>query len=110
MARPGVMTAYINPQTSQQFRNVAGYTLANGEPAIDVACIFAANYASSELPYLRANNNNPPTTNPFNPNIQQVLSDGSVQYLQQKGLKVLLTVGNGWSQVGWRNSILKRTP
>ena len=77
MARPGVMTAYINPQTSQQFRNVAGYTLANGEPAIDVACIFAANYASSELPYLRANNNNPPTTNPFNPNIQQVLSDGS---------------------------------
>ena len=101
MTRPGVMTAYINPQTSEQFRNVAEYTLANGEPAINVACIFAANYASSELPYLRAENNNPPTTNPFNPNIQQILSDGSVQYLQQKGVKVLLTISNGWSQVGW---------
>ncbi|HEX8408029.1 MAG TPA: glycosyl hydrolase family 18 protein [Thermoanaerobaculia bacterium] len=100
MTRP-LMTAYINPATSKQFRDVAGYTLANGDPAINVACIFAANYASPELPYLRANNNDPPTTEPFNANIQQVLSDGSVQYLQQKGLKVLLTVGNGWSQVGW---------
>jgi hypothetical protein len=101
MARAAMMTAYINPHTPQQFRNVAGYTLANGDPAINVVCIFAANYASSQPPYLRANNNDPPTKNPFNPNIQEVLTDGSVQYLQQKGLKVLLTVGNGWSQVGW---------
>lgn len=101
MARPGVMTAYINPKTSRQVRDIALYTLANGQPAINVVCLFAANYASSELPYLRANNNNPATTSPFNTNIQQALTDGSVQYLQQHGLKVLLTVTNGWSPVGW---------
>ena len=95
------MTAYINPQSSQQFRDTAGYTLADGTPALNVVCLFAANYAASEVPYLRANNNDPPTTNPFNPNIQQVLDDGSVQYLQSKGLTVLLTITNGWSDVGW---------
>jgi len=95
------MTVYINPQSSQQLRDVAGYTLADGSPAINVVCIFAANYAAADLPYLRANNNDPPTTNPFNQNIQQVLDDGSVQYLQQKGLTVLLTVTNGWQPVGW---------
>jgi hypothetical protein len=101
MTRPAVMTAYIDPQTPQQFTSVAGYTLADGTPAINFACIFAGNYAASTSPYLRANNNNPPTTNPFNTNIQQVLSDGSVQVLQQAGLKVLLTVTNGWASVGW---------
>ena len=95
------MTAYINPQSSQQFRDVAGYTLADGTPAINVVCLFAGNYAASEVPYLRANNNDPPTTNPFNDNIQQVLEDGSVQYLQSKGLTVLLTITNGWQSVGW---------
>ena len=30
-----------------------------------------------------------------------MLDDGSVQYLQGKGLKVLLTVTNGWQSVGW---------
>lgn len=101
MTDNGLMTAYINPQSSQQFQNVAGYTLADGSPAINVVCIFAGNYAAADLPYLRANNNNPPTTDPFNDNIQQVLADGSVQYLQGKGLKVLLTVTNGWQSVGW---------
>jgi hypothetical protein len=93
--------AYINPTDSQQFTDVANYVMADGNPAIDVVCIFGGNYASSELPYLRANNNDPPTTNPFNPNIQQVLSDGSVQALQAKGLIVLLTVLNGHAPVGW---------
>lgn len=101
MTDNGLMTAYINPQSSQQFQNVAGYTLADGSPAINVVCIFAGNYAAADLPYLRANNNDPPTTDPFNDNIQQVLDDGSVQYLQDKGLKVLLTVTNGWQSVGW---------
>jgi chitinase len=93
MANNGGMTAYINPQSSPQFRNVAGYTLADGSPAINVVCIFAGNYAAAE--------SNPPTTQPFNENIQQVLDDGSVQYLQGKGLTVLLTITNGWQAVGW---------
>ena len=40
MTNKGRMTAYINPQSSQQFRNAAGYTLADGSPALDVVCIF----------------------------------------------------------------------
>jgi hypothetical protein len=101
MVRKARMTVYINPQSSQQLTDVAGYTLADGSPAIDVVCLFAGNYASPDPPYLRANNNQPETNQPFNPNIQQVLGDGSVQYLQSKGLKVLLTVTNGWATVGW---------
>jgi hypothetical protein len=95
------MTAYINPQSSQEFRAAAGYTLANGSPALDVVCIFAANYAASDPPYLRAQNNQPPTTCPFNTNIQDVLDDGSVQFLQSKGLTVLMSITNGHSAVGW---------
>jgi len=95
------MTAYINPQSSEEFRAAAGYTLADGTPALNVVCIFAANYAASDPPYLRANNNDPPTQDEFNKNIQAILDDGSVQYLQSKGLTVLLSITNGHSAVGW---------
>ncbi len=97
----GLTTVYINPQSSQQFRNIAGYTLADDSPVIDVVCIFAGNYAAAEKPYLRAGNNQPPTTKPFNNNIQQILDDGSVKYLQDKGITVLLTILNGHQSVGW---------
>jgi len=93
--------AYLNVKTPEQFRETACYVLADGSPAIDVVCIFAGNYASDELPYLRANNNDPPTTKPFNPDIQAVLDSGAVKDLQDKGLIVLLTVLNGHAPVGW---------
>ena len=93
--------AYITPKNSQQFKDVGNYTLADGSPAIDVVCIFAGNYASADLPYLRAQNNQPPTQKPFNDNIQTALDDGSVQYLQSKGITVLMTILNGHAQVGW---------
>ena len=102
------VTVYINPTTSQQFRDVAGYRLADGSPAIDVVCLFAANYAASEQPYLRANNDDPPTTNPFNQNIQTVLEDGSVDYLRGQGLTVLLTITNGLHSVGWSQFTLEK--
>jgi Glycosyl hydrolases family 18 len=95
------MTAYIDPQSPRQFRDLARYTLADGCPAITVAIIFAGNYAAAERPYLRANNDDPPTAKPFNDNIQQVLDDGSVQYLQARGVKVLLSITNGHHPVGW---------
>lgn len=95
------MTVYISPKSSKQFRDVAGYTLANGCPAISVAILFAGNYAAAERPYLRANNDDPPTTKPLNDNLQQVLDDGSVQYLQARGIKVLLSIDNGHHPVGW---------
>jgi hypothetical protein len=97
----GRMTAYISPKSSREFRDLARYRLSNGCPAINVAIIFAGNYAASERPYLRANNNDPPTTKPFNDSLQQVLVDGSVRYLQARGIKVLLSILNGHSPVGW---------
>ena len=95
------VTVYISPKSSQQFRDVAGYTLADGCPAVTVAILFAGNYAAAERPYLRANNDDPPTTKPLNDNLQQVLDDGSVKYLQDKGIKVLLSINNGHHPVGW---------
>jgi hypothetical protein len=95
------MTVYISPNSSQQFRDLAGYTLADGCSAINIAAIFAANFAGAKRPYLRANNDDPPTTKPFNENIQQVLDDGAVQYLQDRGIKVLLSITNGHHPVGW---------
>ena len=52
-------------------------------------------------PYLRANNDDPPTTKPLDKTIQQVLDDGSTAFLQSKGIKVPLTVLNGHHSVGW---------
>jgi len=101
MTTKGRMTAYINPQSPQQFRDAANYTLADGSPALDVVCIFSGNYVTNEKPCLRANNNSPPTTKPFDDNIQAVLDDGSVKYLQDKGLTVLLSITNGHQSVGW---------
>jgi len=100
MTKKGRMTVYIDPQSPQQFKNLAGYTLADGSPALDVVCLFAGNYVTNEKPCLRANNN-PLTTKPFDDNIQQVLDDGSVEYLQSKGLTVLLSIRNGHQPVGW---------
>ena len=92
---------YISPVSSQQFRDIASYTSADGSPAVDVVCIFGGNYCTKEYPCLRAENNNPPTDKPLNPNIQEVLEDGSVKFLQDKGITVLLTILNGHSLVGW---------
>jgi hypothetical protein len=102
------VTTYISPKSSRQFRSLAQYRLANGCPAISVAVIFAANYAADERPYLRANNNTPPTTKPFNDDIQQVLDDGSVKYLQRRGIKVLLSITNGHQPVGWSQFTSRR--
>ncbi|MCA8994516.1 MAG: hypothetical protein KDA88_21235 [Planctomycetaceae bacterium] len=97
----GVSTIYISPSSNTQFRDITCYVLPDGTPAIDVACIFAGNYATNTVPMLRANNNDPPTDKPFNPNIQDVLSQGLVQTLQAKGITVLLTIMNAHTQTGW---------
>lgn len=96
----GMAVAYSNAKTSADFETIACYLTADGVPAVDIVSIFAANYASGTSPYFRANNNNPPTTDPFNPNIQDILSNG-VQTLQNAGIVVLLTATNGWAEVGW---------
>jgi len=97
----GFMTAYINPQSPGQLTALGGLRNPDGSPMIDVVCLFAGNYAADQPPYLRAENNDPPTTKPLNASIQNVLDDGSVKVLQAEGIKVLLTVMNGHAPVGW---------
>jgi hypothetical protein len=84
-----------------QFATVGSYTTSWGTPAIDVVCLFAGNYAADTVPYLRANNNNPPTQAPFNQNIQDALSSDVISRLQSLGITVMLSITNGWSAVGW---------
>ncbi len=99
--KTGISTIYISPVNNQQFQDIDCYVLPDGTPAIDVACIFAANYATNTVPMLRAQNNNPPTQKPFNDNIQSVLSTGLVKTLQDKGITVLLTIMNAHTETGW---------
>lgn len=99
--KTAISTIYIAPSDNQQFQDIGCYVLPDGTPAIDVVCIFAANYATNTIPMLRANNNNPITQNPFNTNIQSVLSSGLVQTLQSKGITVLLTIMNAHTKTGW---------
>lgn len=99
--KTAISTIYISPDNNQQFQDIGCYVLPDGTPAIDVVCIFAANYAINTIPMLRANNNNPPTQDPFNPKIQSVLSAGLVQTLQSRGITVLLTIMNAHTQTGW---------
>lgn len=98
---PGRFTVYVGDMTPQQFQRIGDYTLPDGSPAINVVCIFGGNYAASTLPYLRAQNNTPPTNQPFNDYIQTLLDSGAVRYLQDKGITVLMTVLNGQHPVGW---------
>jgi hypothetical protein len=99
--RQGMTIAYINPQSVSQFLSLGSYTTSWGTPAIDVAILFAGNYAADTLPYLRANNNDPPTSQPFDQNIQTVLDSGAISTLQSLGLTVMVSITNGHSQVGW---------
>jgi hypothetical protein len=99
--KTAVSTIYINPTDNLQFKKIGCYVLPDGAPAIDVVCIFAGNYATNTIPMLRANNNNPPTRNPFNQNIQDVLSAGLIRNLQDKGITVLLTIMNAHTDTGW---------
>src|SRR5262245_16671901 len=48
--RQGTTIAYINPQSVSQFLSIGSYTTSWGTPAIDVAILFAGNYAADVVP------------------------------------------------------------
>ena len=73
-----------------------------GSPAIDAVCIFAGNYCTEKRPCLHAGNN-PQSKDEFNPNIKELFKDNPRNYLQDKGITVLLTILNGQTEVGWSN-------
>ena len=106
----GVAVVYSNPKNVEEFKKIAtDNTNPDGSSAVDVVCIFAANYCINEIPMLRANNNSPRTEQPFNENIQDVLSSDAVKNFQSKGIVVLLTILNGHTDVGWSQFTCKPT-
>lgn len=98
-----VVTLYVSPSIPQDLETLCNYVQTSGTPSIDVVCLGAGNYAAATPPYLRANNNQPATSHPLNLAIQAALLPqmGLVSALQAKGITVLLTVMNGWANVGW---------
>lgn len=84
---PGKQTVHV-PLT-----DVLNYTRPDGTPQISVVNLTGANFTKSttfQPPYLD-----------INPELQKVLSDGSVQQLQQAGIKVVLTIMGGGGTFGW---------
>lgn len=79
--------------------NAGDYTLANGSPFFDIVELFAANIHKDDA-------GNP--TLYLNDKLTPVLEDGGVEKyvrpLQEKGIKVLLSVIGNWQHIGLANS------
>lgn len=74
-------------------KDIAGYTLPNGNPQILVVSLFAGEFKGDSQHF------NPPYIT-LPDSIQRVLNSGDVAYLQSKGIKVTLSVvGSG--SMGW---------
>ncbi|MFE9724330.1 endo-beta-N-acetylglucosaminidase H [Streptomyces sp. NPDC005794] len=88
--------AYVEVNNNSM-RNVGKYTLADGGNVFDVAVIFAANInydTGTKAAYLH-----------FNENVQRVLDDAATEIrpLQQKGIKVVLSVLGNHQGAGFAN-------
>ncbi len=89
--------AYVEVNNNSML-NVGKYTLANGGAQVfDVAVIFAAN--------INYNTSTKAATLYFNPNVQRVLDNAATQIrpLQQKGIKVVLSVLGNHQGAGFAN-------
>lgn len=87
-----VSVAYVETNGSD-IRNVGKYTLSNGQPAFDIAIIFAANInynTSTQKAYMSLNSG-----------VQANL--GRIQELQGKGIKVLLSILGNHQGAGFAN-------
>jgi hypothetical protein len=93
-APQGVCYVEVN---NNDLRNVARYTLANGNPLFDIGIIFAAN--------INFNTSTRTAELFFNPQVTNVLSNRNtyVKPLQDKGIKVLLSVLGNHQGAGFSN-------
>ncbi|MFF2187967.1 endo-beta-N-acetylglucosaminidase H [Streptomyces sp. NPDC058155] len=91
-----ISVAYVEVNNHSML-NVGKYTLAGGDNVFDVAVIFAANInydTGTKTAYLH-----------FNENVQRVLDNAATQIrpLQQKGIKVVLSVLGNHQGAGFAN-------
>jgi hypothetical protein len=93
----GPKTVVYVEVNSNDFSNVGKYSLATGQPLFDIGIIFAANInynASTQAAYLY-----------FNPQVTTVLNNRAttIQPLQNKGIKVLLSILGNHQGAGFCN-------
>lgn len=102
----GMSVAYIGNDNMTTLETAGCYTTADGDPAIDVVAIFAANI-DQKLPngYVPLA---PNVTVPNNgsiacgsPNMLKLLESSAIHKLQDKGITVLLTFLNNHDAAGW---------
>lgn len=102
----GISIAYINPSDPAALRALGDTKDAQGNRAIDLVCIFAANLnvVPKEGAVRLAPQINVPAGGTLacgNLNIQAALQSDAIAYLQGKGIKVVLTFLNNWDSTGW---------
>lgn len=102
----GMSIAYITNVTPTNLASAGCYTTAQGLPAIDVACIFAANINLTPASgAVRLAPNVPVQSGDAlacgNANIVTALQSNAVSYLQGLGITVLLTFLNNHDASGW---------
>jgi len=69
---------------------------------VDIVTLFCGHYCTNDWPCLRSYwLQNPHSTTVFDPPVQQMLTDGTVKLLQDKGIVVLLCVDNADKTLGW---------
>jgi len=96
---------YFNPDYAQypsaQLRGIADDTMPSGLTKVDIVSLFCGHYCTNDWPCLRSAWHVKKTSKVFDTPIEKVLTDGSVKYLQEKGIVVLLTIMNGDTKLGW---------
>jgi len=97
LAKQGPTSVAYVEVNNNSMRNVGKYTLADGSNVFDVAVIFAANInydTGTRAAYLH-----------FNENVQRVLDNAATEIrpLQQKGIKVVLSVLGNHQGAGFAN-------
>ncbi|NHZ35087.1 glycosyl hydrolase family 18 protein [Massilia rubra] len=104
----GMSVAYVNNISRDNLLKVLDYVDADGNAAVDVACIFAANLNMSIKPGYTAL---APAINPLpggtyacaNDATLATLGSGAIEKLQSRGVTVLLTFLNNHDAAGWSN-------
>lgn len=105
-AKNGMSVAYVGDASQSNLADTGRYVTADGNPAIDVVCIFAANLnATVPTGAVRlAPGVSVPSGGTYAVSSQGLLTalqSGVIQQLQDKGISVLLTFLNNHDAAGW---------
>ncbi|MDM5181067.1 glycosyl hydrolase family 18 protein [Massilia sp. DJPM01] len=106
--KSGLSIAYVNNISAENLLKVLCYVDTDGNAAVDIACIFAANLnAALEVGYKAlAPDFAPPAGGAYacaNARTFETLNSGAIASLQARGITVLLTFLGNHDAAGWSN-------